>query len=140
VTAPPRTYLEDIAIGHAVRTPALTVTEAHVAFYGNLVGERAGDPTAVPELLPLCLVIGLGWRIPEPPLAVLAFVGFEWHIERVLRVGDTIHSRSRVVTTRSMREGGIVVEEREIRDQHDAVAQRGRFTFLVAKRPQGLQS
>lgn len=140
MTVPPRTYLEDIAVGLAVETPAMTVTEAHVSFYMGLVGEAASDPASVPELLPLCLVVGLGWRAPRPPLAVLAFMGIEWEIERALRVGDTIHSRSRVVTRRPMREGGIVIEEREICDQHDAVAQRGRFTFLVAKRPRGVQS
>jgi acyl dehydratase len=89
----------------------------------------------IPDLLPLCLSIGLGWRIPQPPLAVLALMGLEWRLMRSLHVGDTIRSRSVTRTKRSMREGGVVVEERDIVDQRGEVAQQGRFTFLVAKRP-----
>jgi hypothetical protein len=33
-----------------------------------------------------------------------------------------------------MRDAGIVIEEHEIVDQRGETAQRGRFTFLVAKR------
>ena len=47
---------------------------------------------------------------------------------------DTIMSRSRVVTKRPMRDAGVVVEEREVVDQRGEVVQRGRFTYLVAKR------
>ncbi len=89
----------------------------------------------VPDLLPLCLTTGLGWRVPQPPLAVLAFMGFEWQIREPLRVGDTIHSRSRTAVKRSMREGGVIVEEREVINQRGEVVQQGKFTFLVAKRP-----
>ena len=93
------------------------------------------DPDSVPDLLPLCLSSGLGWRVPRPPLAVLAFMGFEWHAMLAVRVGDTIFSRSRTVTKRSMREGGVVIEEREVINQRAEVVHKGRFTFLVAKRP-----
>ena len=65
----------------------------------------------------------------------MAFMGFEWEVLHPVRVGDTIHSRSRTAVKRSMREGGVVVEERQVINQHGAVVQKGRFTFLVAKRP-----
>jgi acyl dehydratase len=89
----------------------------------------------VPELLPLCLATGLGWRIARPPLVVLAFMGLEWEIVQPLTVGDTIHGRARAVAKRAMRDGGLLVEEHEIVDQRGEVIQRGRFSFLVAKRP-----
>jgi acyl dehydratase len=130
-----QTYFEDLVKDESVESPALTVTEAHVSLYRGLVSEAADDPHAVPELLPLCLSTGLGWRVPRPPLAVLAFMGLEWQVLEPLRVGDTIRGRSRPVLRRSMREGGVVVEEHEIVDQRGRVVQRGRFTFLVAKRP-----
>jgi acyl dehydratase len=66
---------------------------------------------------------------------VLAFMGFEWKLNAPLRVGDTIHSRSRTAVKRSMREGGVIVEEREVINQRGEVVHQGRFTFLVAKRP-----
>lgn len=130
-----QTYFEDLVKGEILETPGLTVTEAHVSLYRGITSEPTDDPHAVPELLPLCLATGLGWRVPRAPLAVLAFMGFEWHILEPLRVGDTIRGRSRAALRRPMREGGVVIEEHEIVDQNDRVMQRGRFTFLVAKRP-----
>lgn len=131
----PRFYFEDVVLETVVETPAITVTEAHVALYRGLYGDSGADPQIVPDLLPLCLSTGLGWRVPQPPLAVLAFLGIDWHVLRSALVGDTLHSRSRTVTKRAMREGGVVIEERDIIDQRGEVVQRGRFTFLVARRP-----
>jgi 3-hydroxybutyryl-CoA dehydratase len=131
----PRSYFEDVELHSVVETPALTLTEAHVALYAGLSQDAAPEPGLVPELLPLCLTTGLGWRIDNPPLAVLAFMGFEWEVLQPVRVGDTIHSRSRTAVKRSMREGGVIVEERQVINQRGDVVHRGRFTFLVAKRP-----
>ena len=134
-TAAPQTYFEDAEITGVVVSPAITITQAHVDLYGGLTGDTADGPGAVPHVLPLCMSIGLGWRIPHPPLAVLAFMSMDWRIVRPLCVGDTIHGTSRVTTRRPMRENGVVVEEHEIVDQRGEVVQRGRFTFLVARRP-----
>jgi acyl dehydratase len=137
VTALTKSYYEDVAIGHEHRTPAMTVTEMHVMLYRGLTGDDALEPGAVPDILPMCLSTGLGWRMPRPPLAVLAFMGFDWQIVRPLAVGDTIHSRTRTAMKRTLREAGVVVDEHEIVDQHGEVVQHGRFTFLVARRPAG---
>jgi acyl dehydratase len=89
----------------------------------------------VPDLLPLCLSSGLGWRVPQPPLVVLAFMGFEWKFFRPARIGDTIRCVSKSVAKRLLKEGGVLLEERNILNQRDEVVQGGRFTLLVAKRP-----
>jgi acyl dehydratase len=130
-----RTYFEDVEIGHEQRTPAITVTEMHVTLYRGLTYDQAVDPTMVPELLPVCLSTGLGWRMLRPPLVVLAFMSLDWQILRPLAVGDSIYSRSRTVMKRTLREAGVIMDEHEIVDQRGEVVQRGRFTFLVAKRP-----
>jgi acyl dehydratase len=135
MTRAPQYYFEDVVLHGVLETPGMTLTQTHAALFRGLSGEPADDTDAIPDLLPLCLSTGLGWRVPQPPLAVVAFMGIEWDVLRVARVGDTIMSRSRTVVKRSMREGGIVVEERDIVDQRGEVVQRGRFTFLVAKRP-----
>jgi acyl dehydratase len=130
-------YFEDVEVGAALLTPGMTLTEAHVALFSGLMQDPGSpDPGAVPALLPLCLSSGLGWRVPQPPLVVLAFLGFEWRFLRPARVGDTIHSRSRTVTKRPMREGGIIVEERDILNQRGEIVQSGKLTLLVARRPQ----
>ena len=141
-------YFEDVSLGASVETPGWTLTETDVVRYAGLTGEweprttdsefsrRAEAGTrVVPDLLPLCLSIGLGWRVPHPPLAVLAFMGLEWNFSLPLRLGDTIRIRSRAVAKRAMRDGGVIVEEHEIVNQRDLVIQSGKLTFLVAKRP-----
>jgi acyl dehydratase len=128
-------YFEDVKVGESVETPALTVTEAHVSLYRGLTDDQGGPSSGVPDLLPLCLSTGLGWRLNRAPLAVLAFMSVDWHIVRPLKAGDTIRSRARAVAKRSLREGGVLIEEHEIVDQHGEAVQHGRFTFLVAKRP-----
>ena len=128
------TYFEDVVVDKIIVSPAITVTEAHVAMYLGVTRELPGEPAAVPDVLPLCMTIGLGWRVKDPPMVVLAFVGLDWQVVRQLRVGDTVHARSRILSKRQMRDGGFVVEERAIVDQHGEVVQQGKFTFLVAKR------
>jgi acyl dehydratase len=128
------TYFEDVEVGTEHETPAMTVTQAHVSLYSGVTGDQPEGPGLAPELLALCLSTGLGWRIARPPLVVMAFMSIDWKIERPLRVGDTIRSRSRTALKRAMRDGGVVVEHHEIVDQEGAVLQHGRFTFLVARR------
>ncbi len=134
MTVMARSFFEDVTVEHVEETPAMTLTEAHVSIYQGITRELPDDATLVPDLMPLCFSTGLGWRVPKPPLAVLAFMGLDWQVLRRLRVGDTIHSRSRITTKRPMRDGGVVIEEREVIDQRGEVVQRGRFTYLVAKR------
>jgi acyl dehydratase len=134
--APAQCYFEDVEKGVPLETPGVTLTEAHVSLFAGVTGDAAvRNPGAVPDLLPLCLSSGLGWRLPRPPLAVLAFMGFEWRFLGPVRVGDTIHSVSRPLTKRSMREGGVVIEERRIVNQRGETVQSGKLTLLVARRP-----
>jgi acyl dehydratase len=129
-----RLYFEDVEVNTVLESPGITVTEAHVGFYAGLTGDLAPMHGAVPDLLPLTLTTGLGWRVPQPPLVVLAFLGVEWEMLRPLAVGDTMFGRSRFLSKRPMRDGGLIVEAREVVDQRGEVVQRGRFTYLVAKR------
>ena len=134
--APVQCYFEDVEKGVPLQTPGVTLTPAHVTLFAGVTGDAAlRDPGAVPDLLPLCLSSGLGWRVPRPPLAVLAFMGFEWRFVELVRIGDTIHSVSRTLTKRSMREGGVVIEERRIINQRGETVQSGKLTLLVARRP-----
>jgi hypothetical protein len=129
-------FFEDVEVNVPLETPGITLTRAHVALFSGITGEAGPeDPNTVPGLLPLCLSSGLGWRVPRPPLAVLAFMGFEWRFLAPVRVGDTVHSVSRTITKRSMREGGVVIEERSIVNQRGETVQAGKLTLLVARRP-----
>jgi acyl dehydratase len=134
--APTQCYFEDLEKDVPLETPGITLTRAHVALFTGVTGDAAlRDPDAIPDLLPLSLSSGLSWRVPRPPLAVLAFMGFDWRFLSALSVGDTIHSVSVTLTKRSMREGGVVIEERRIVNQRGETVQSGRLTLLVARRP-----
>ena len=136
--APSQVYFEDVELNVPLETPGMTLTAAHVALFTGMtqdVSPRPRDDGFVPDLLALCISSGLGWRVPRPPLAVLAFMGFEWRFLLPLRVGDTIRSISVTNTKRSLREGGVVIEERRVVNQHGETAQAGKLTLLVAKRP-----
>lgn len=133
--AEPRCYFEDVQVGVPLETPGMTITEAHVALFGGVSEDHGPAPGLVPDLLPLCLSSGLGWRVPQAPLVVLAFMGFEWRFIGPVRIGDTIRSRSHTAAKRAMRDGGVVFEEREILNQRGEVVQAGKLTLLVAKRP-----
>jgi len=130
-----RVYFEDVQMNVPLETPGVTLTDTHTALFGSLTLGRPADPGVIPELIPLCMSSGLGWRVPQPPLVVLAFMGFEWRFLKPSRVGDTIRSVSKTVAKRSMKEGGVVIEERSILNQRDEIVQSGRLTLLVAKRP-----
>jgi len=130
-----RLYFEDVQTNVPLETPGMTLTETHAALFGSLTLTPPSEPGAIPDLIPLCMSSGLGWRVPQPPLVVLAFMGFEWRFLKPTRVGDTIRSVSTTVAKRSMKEGGVVIEERSILNQRDEVVQSGRLTLLVAKRP-----
>ena len=134
--APARCYFEDVEKGVPLETPGITLTAAHVTLFAGVTGDAAPrESGAVPDLLPLSLSSGLGWRVPRPPLAVLAFMGFEWRFLGPVRVGDTIRSVSRTLTKRSMREGGVIIEERRIVNQRGETVQSGKLTLLVERRP-----
>ena len=129
-----KVYFEDLVLGVPFETPAITLTETHVALFTGLVGERPADSHAVPALLPLCMSSGLGWRVPQPPLAVLAFMGFEWKFLKRARVGDTIRSVSTALTKRGLKEGGVLIEERSIINQRGELVQEGETEQLVRRR------
>src|SRR3989442_4582123 len=95
-------YFEDVPLEHVEETPGLTITSAHVAIYLGLTRELAADGGAVPDVLPLCFTTGLGWRVPKPPLVVLAFMGLDWQGLPPRRVGGTIMNPSPGATKRPM--------------------------------------
>src|SRR5215813_890620 len=75
------------------------------------------------------------WRAMPRRVRVMCLMALEWDILKGRAVGDPIYSRARTVGKRTLREAGVVIEEHEIVDQRGDVVQRGRFTFLVGKRP-----
>lgn len=147
VTAP-ATYFDDVVVGEEVRTAARTVTEADVVRYCQFSGDY--DPMAIdeeharttglggrvaPHFIVHTLSSGLSWRIPRPPLAIMAFMGLEWQYFKPIRIGETVYCRLKSTAKRKMKEGGVVIQEHLVLNQHNELVQQGKVTFLVASRP-----
>ena len=141
-------YFDDVGVGDEAVSPGRTVTEADVARYVQLSGDWSPASTdeefardtefggrVAPDLMIPGFSSGLTWRNPRPPLAVAAFMGLEWQFYKPIQIGDTLHVRLRAMAKRKMKQGGVIIQEHAIINQHDEMVQRGKVTFLVASRP-----
>lgn len=135
-------YFEEIGVGEVLVTPSRTVTEADVVRFAGISGEhealdRSQEPGSapVPEMLTIALTSGLGFRVPVAPPLVLAFMVFDWRFLAPVRVGDSLHCRLQVTAKRALKEGGVLVEKREVLNQHGEIVQEGEYKLLVARRP-----
>jgi acyl dehydratase len=137
-------YFEDLEVGDGFETPGRTITEADVVGYAAMSGDQeavdfttaqAGFPPVVPELLIMVMSSGLGFRAPAETPQVLAFMVFDLHIHLPVRIGDTIRCRVRVSGKRPMKDGGVVVEHRQMLNQRGDVVQESEYKLLVARRP-----
>ena len=137
-------YFEDLEIGDGFESPGRTITEADVVSFAAISGDQesldftagdAGVPPVVPELLIMIMSSGLGFRAPAEMPQILAFMVFDLHIRLPVRVGDTVRSRIRVAGKRPMKDAGVVVEQRQMLNQHGDVVQESEYKLLVARRP-----
>jgi acyl dehydratase len=140
-------YFEDLDVGDGFESPGRTITEADVVSFAAISGDQealdfttgeAGLPPLVPELLIMVMSSGLGFRAPAETPQVLAFMVFDLHHRLPVRVGDTIRCRIRVAGKRPMKEGGVIVEQRQMVNQRGDVVQEAEYKLLVARRPQGV--
>jgi acyl dehydratase len=89
----------------------------------------------VPDLLVMAITSGLGFRAPAETPQILAFMVFDLRMHLPVRVGDTIRCRIRVAGVRPMKDGGVVVERRQMVNQRGDVVQEAEYKLLVARRP-----
>jgi acyl dehydratase len=137
-------YFEDLEVGDGFETPGRTITEADVVGFAAISGDHesldftAGDsglPPVVPDLLVMAITSGLGFRAPSEMPQVLAFMVFDLRPHMPVRMGDTIHCRIRVAGKRPLKDGGVVVERRQMVNQRGDVVQESEYKLLVARRP-----
>jgi 3-hydroxybutyryl-CoA dehydratase len=139
-------YFEDLVVGDGFETPGRTITEADVVGFAKISGDQEpldftagapGLPPVVPDLLVMGITSGLGFRAPGEMPLILAFMVFDLRPCLPVRVGDTIHCRIRVAAKRPMKEGGVVVEQRQMVNQRGEVVQEAEYKLLVERRPAG---
>ena len=144
----PAVFFEDLELGREYLSPGRTVTETDVVLFaglsgdynvlhtdaermkGSLFGERIAH-----GLLGLAIQQGLASR-GEPAAAHGSFAGIKWKFKGPIRLGDTIHVRSRIV---GLEEGdaprhGVVTLERQVINQRGEVVQEGETAHLLERR------
>jgi acyl dehydratase len=140
-------YFEDLEVGDGFESPARTITEADVVTFASISGDQevldfsaseGGLPPVVPELLIMVISSGLGFRAPAETPQVLAFLVLDLHMRLPVHIGDTIRCRIRVAGKRGMKDGGVIVEQRQMVNQRGDVVQEAEYKLLVARRPREL--
>ncbi len=148
VDAQSAAFFEDLKIGQEYTSPGRTVTETDVVLFAGLSGDYNVLHTDAEHmkaslfgeriahgLLGLAIQQGLASR-GEPTAAHGCFAGIKWKFKGPIRLGDTIHVRSRIV---GLEEGtvpghGLVTLERQVINQRDEVVQEGETAHLLERR------
>ena len=143
-------WYEDYAIGTSFVTPARTIGETEVSMFAMLTGDYNRLHTDAEYmkdsvfgeriahgLLGLSIVNGLKYRTDMDPDAIIAFLGLEWAFSAPIRFNDTIHAVISVAAMRETKspERGIITFAIEVRNQHDALVQKGTMTMMVKRHP-----
>jgi acyl dehydratase len=144
----PGVFFEDLEVGREYLSPGRTVTETDVVLFaglsgdynvlhtdaehmkGSLFGERIAH-----GLLGLAIQQGLASR-GEPTAAHGCLAGIKWKFKGPIRLGDTIHVRSRItgLEVGSVAGHGLVTLERQVINQHGEVVQEGETAHLLERR------
>jgi acyl dehydratase len=119
------------SVSRTCETGVLSAADATETPRSSPPHHPTGKAGAIPAAA-LCRILGLGCQFFQPPRGARVH-GLRW---RFLKPSGWATRSGRLGTVRrSMKEGGVVVEERSILNQHGEVVQSGRLTLLVAKRP-----
>jgi acyl dehydratase len=148
VSSPDETFSEDLKVGQEYTSPGRTVTEMDVVLFaglsgdynvlhtdaehmkGSLFGERIAH-----GLLGLAIQQGLASR-GEPAAAHGLLAALKWKFKGPIRLGDTIHVRSRIVGLKRGAEPGqqLVTVERQVMNQRGEVVQEGETEHMLERR------
>jgi 3-hydroxybutyryl-CoA dehydratase len=149
VSGHPGVFFEDLAVGQEFTSPGRTVTEADIVIFAGLSGDYNVLHTDAEHmkasifgeriahgLLGLSIEQGLASR-GEPTAAHGVLSGLKWKFKGPIRIGDTVHVRSRIAAKKDGPEGsrGLVTVERELVNQLGEVVQAGETEHSVERRP-----
>jgi len=148
VSSPDGAFFEDVKVGREYTSPGRTVTETDVVLFaglsgdynvlhtdaehmkGSLFGERIAH-----GLLGLAIQQGLASR-GEPTAAHALLAALKWKFKGPIRLGDTIHVRSRIVGLKEGVKPGqqLVTVERQVMNQRGEVVQEGETEHVLESR------
>jgi acyl dehydratase len=122
-----RPFFEDLTVGQEFTSPGRTVTEADIVIFGERIAHG---------LLGLSIEQGLASR-GEPTAAQGVLSGIKWKFKGPIKIGDTVHVRSRIAAKKDGPDAGrgLVTVERELVNQLGEVVQEGETEHAVERRP-----
>src|SRR5262244_4125904 len=141
-------FFEDLAVVQEFTSPGRTVTEADIVIFAGLSGDYNVLHTDAEHmksslfgeriahgLLGLSIEHGLASR-GEPAAAHGVLTGLKWKFKGPIKIGDTIHVRSRIAAKKDGPDPrcGLVTLERELVNQLGEVVQEGETEHAVERR------
>ena len=134
----------DLKEGEVIETASITVTEAHVVTFAGLTGDfhpLHTDETFASQTQfrgriahgPLIFGLCTGLFVRADPLDTIAFLGMNWELLKAVKLGDTIHVRSKLSDVRitSAKNRAILTHTREVINQDGDVVQQGTTTMMM---------
>ena len=144
-------FFEEFSIGQHIISTARTVTESDVVTFAGLSGDYTQIHTdaefskntpfgqrVAHGLLGIAIASGLTTRTGVLEGTVLAFREInEWKFSKPIFIGDTVHVELTVKETKALPrlEGGSVIIELSVKNQHEEVTMKGLWTVLVVSKP-----
>jgi acyl dehydratase len=142
-------WYEDCAVGDALTTGGIVVTEGLIQAFAGLSGDffdlhvdddfarRLGFPGRVAHgILGLALTDGLKNRA-ESRFRAVASLGWNWRFAGPILVGDRIHAEVTVQGKRETRrtDRGILTLAFKVKNQNGDIVQEGTNDLMVERRP-----
>jgi acyl dehydratase len=143
-------YFEEFAVGDVEISHGRTVTEADIVAFAALTGDynplhtdaEYAKGTVFGEriahgLLGLSIAQGLTERLGFIEGTIEAFMSLEWKFRGPIKIGDTIHTETKVARKKEMRRmgGGIIVFDIAVINQRGESVQKGQWTLLIKSKP-----
>jgi len=142
-------FFEDLVVGQGFTSPGRTVTEADIVIFAGLSGDYNVLHTDAEHmkssifgeriahgLLGLSIEQGLASR-GDPVAAHGVLSGLKWKFKGPIKIGDTVHVRSRIAAKKDGPDAarGLVTVERALVNQRGEVVQEGETEHVLERRP-----
>ena len=153
MTIPPRgMYFEEFEVGLKIQTAARTITEADIVNFAGLSGDfnfihvnaEAVKTTPFGQrvahgMLVASIATGLAVQQGFIDGTTLAFRELNWKFTKPVLIGDTIHTRIKVLETKPMARlgGGLVTFEARVVNQKGDVVHKGVWKMLMKSNDDG---
>jgi 3-hydroxybutyryl-CoA dehydratase len=145
-------YFEEFVVGQTFTTAARTITEADIVSFAGLSGDYNSIHTdavyaaqgnfgqrVAHGLLVLSIASGLAVRsgIMEGTVLLWRDIG-DWKFSRPVYIGDTVHVRLGIESTKALPRmgGGSLSLKIQVMNQADDVVMSGHWTMMVQSKPE----